>query len=177
MRHILLILPLLFFSTSAIATEKEVVEQEKPSHEDVLLQDWLGLIKVLRSHGVHQSQVSWRSIEELCLGLKTEKDKVPYNRCRLEKAIAQVHHREDSAECNQEAEAEYPDRLRHYTPELIVAGTEQEKGEATEFTNTHVVRAPISTRELRNKRAVVFRACMRTLGWRDPDNWRTHTKD
>jgi hypothetical protein len=180
--RVLLSMLLLSLTQPAFAADevtKEKASQEKlvdTSYEDQLLKDWLGLIKVLRSRGIHNSNVDWRPIEELCLGLKNQKDHVPYNRCRLDKAVSQVTYHRDNDECDEAAVAQYPDRLTQYRPEIIATGNEEdEKG--SEFTTNQYYRAPISKRELTSKRRVLYRSCMRDLGWNDPYNWRMGRKD
>jgi hypothetical protein len=172
------IIPILLLSLAlpAFAADKKL--DDTATYETSLLKDWHGLIKVLRTRGIHNSQVEWHAIEELCLGLKNGKDHIPYNSCRLDKAVAQVSYRNDNIECNQAAKAEYPDRLLQYSPELLVTSNEGLfEGGDTEYAADQLYRAPMNKRELNNKRAVIYRSCMRDLGWRDPDNWRMGGKN
>lgn len=164
---------MLLLAAPSLAAEPAAETQEKPaktSYEDALLKDWIGLTKVLRTYGIHHSQIQWRPVEELCLGLMSEKEKLPYNRCRLDKAIAQFNHRNDFILCDEQSLTDYPDRLLQFSTETLVTNTNLPRG--NEVATGQFIREPITARELRSKRVASFRDCMADKGWRNPDNWR-----
>lgn len=162
MRYLLLIL-LLFFTTPVFAAAEETIEESPTT--------WHELIKVLRAHGIHHSQVSWLPIEKLCLGLKKEKDTVPYNRCRLQKAIDQRDYRIDDNECADEGKVAYPDYLGQ--PRAVLSANESTivNNQTTQTEISNFIDQGIPRTDLKRGRAVVFRKCMRDRGWRDPYDW------
>lgn len=116
------------------------------NEDDSQFKDYISLTKTLRANGVDPVHVNWPSIELMCLGLKTERNQVPYNRCRFEKATDSWDYPGDSAACNDAAHAAVK-------PSVVVGNgvtTVVQPGNAGE--------------------AITFDSCMRARGWISPRN-------
>ena len=116
--------------------------------DDALLKDYIGLTKALKANGVDPVSVDWSTIEQMCLGLTSERDKRDYNRCRFSSAINQVIFADDRESCREESQA---------------AGM---AGELTVLSPTAVTvqRLPAQGRS-------AYTRCMRDLGWKNTRTW------
>lgn len=114
--------------------------------DDSQFKDYISLTKVLRAHGVNPVGVNWQTIEDMCLGLKTEKSQVMYNRCRFEKALDSADYPDDVAACNSAA--------RSATSANVVINNGV----------TTVVQPSTAEAD------IAFSECMRARGWINPRN-------
>lgn len=128
------------------------------SGNDVFFKNYEGVIKLLRANGVEPSTLRWGAIEAQCSGLKLDKDPVPYNQCRYQKAIDLVDFDNDRDVCNARAKGEYPDHLLSGSATLSITRNDKV---------TNVFERALSPDELRFKRLGSFDACMSNKGWRD----------
>lgn len=112
--------------------------------DDALMRDYAGLTKALKANGIDPAFVNWYGIEPMCLGLKTERDQVSYNRCRFEKAGDWVAFNDNSRDCSTAGFYERPIATTHYQ---------------------------LSRGEVRRERNASYIGCMREFGWRNPSNW------
>ena len=135
-------------------------------YESVLLKDYIGLTKVMRSYGIEPATLAWRDIETMCLGLKTESDQISYNQCRLEKAMDQVTWRDDSAACNAESRALYPSVISNPSQAIIVNNRPGRQPSITTITEQ-----PLYARNSVAARQYIFDRCMRDYGWRSSRDW------
>jgi hypothetical protein len=135
-----------------------LVSPAQAGDKDVFFQNYVGVTKLLRARGVEPVGVNWGAIQAMCLGLKIEKDPVPYNRCLYEKALDYADYDNDNDTCNARARAEYPDRLLSGAATIRITRDNEE---------TNVYERALSLDELRFKRLGAFDACMSNKGWRD----------
>lgn len=149
MRHIILIVFSMLVASLAHAQSRD---------NDVFFKSYEGVTKLLRAGGVEPSTLRWGPIEAQCSGLKLDKDPVPYNQCRYQKAIDLVDFDNDRNACNARAQAEYPDRLLSGAATLSITRNEKV---------TNIYERALSPDELRFKRMGSFDACMSNKGWRD----------
>ena len=129
-----------------------------------LLKDYIGLTKVLKSHGIDPVGVNWSPVEQACLGLKTETDQVPYNECRLRLVLDGVQYDDDARACNAEGVAAYPEALRVANATTVVTNS---SGKSSAI----VVNTPMTENEIQSGRLAQFDSCMHARGWNDSNNW------
>jgi hypothetical protein len=115
--------------------------------DDALMANYIGLTKALRANGVEPVAVSWPVVESMCLGLKTQKSSVRYNRCRFDAALNQASFGDDRAACLDDAQRSSADNAMAVT--AINSAVSQQS----------LIVTPSYT------------SCMRDLGWRSPNNW------
>ena len=115
--------------------------------DEKLLTNYIGLTKALRANGVEPNTLDWSVIESMCLGLKTEKNRVPYNRCRFETALNQALFPDDRAACLDDAQRTSVDTTMSAT----------------------AIHSVVSQQSLTASPS--YSSCMRALGWRSPNNW------
>lgn len=114
--------------------------------DDAPYKDYISLTKALRANGVNPVGVNWQHVEQMCLGLKTEKDPVPYNRCRFNKAVDSADYPDDVATCKSAGRAAT-------SPNYVVGNG----------VTTVIQPSPAEA-------DVTFDECMRARGWINPRN-------
>ncbi len=129
-----------------------------------MLQDYIGLSKVLKSRGIDPVHVNWGPIEQACLGIKSETNQVPYNECRLRMALDAGQYDGDVRGCRAQGLAAYPDALRTAHASTVITNAQ---GVASPL----LVTVPMSVDEINAGREAQFDNCMRARGWNAPDNW------
>ena len=136
MKHFGLMLLVSLLSLPALARDMD----------DAQFKDYMSLTKALRASGVDPVHVNWPAIEGMCLGLKAERNQVPYNRCRFEKATDSWDYPTDAAACKDAGRASTK-------PTVVVGG------------GVNTVIQPDDSGEV-----FAFDSCMRARGWINPQN-------
>jgi hypothetical protein len=148
--------PLVFFVALALSPSAHALD------EDALLQDYIGLTKLLRASGVDPIKVGWNDIEYMCLPLKTPRNALDYNRCRYEKAVDQTLHRADTEVCNDEVRDVQSNTLFYRATDALVFPHEYKNSSPMV-----VACANSELRDLRSFRRYSFDRCMSEKGWRN----------
>lgn len=133
-----------------------------------LLEDYIGLTKLLKANGVEPATIQWQTIELMCLGLKEPNSNLAYNQCRYEKAVDQALYRNDSDACDAEARAAYPSSLSNPRSTVISSNT---TGATTERTTATIKPPRVAGSTVRYSRRALFNRCMRDQGWINTGNW------
>ena len=132
--------------------------------EEVLLNNWNNLNKLLRSRGIETTRVDWAAIGPLCLGLKTETDQVAYNRCMFIKAVDTVIFKSDTNVCRSRASSDFPNSM--LTSQTVVVTKYDNDASKT----TTITYPTLSQDDLTAKRNDTYESCMSERGWRDTHN-------
>ena len=142
----------------AILLARPTYAHDLSGSDDSFFQNYVTMNKLLRTRGVDPITVNWGAIQAMCIGLKTEKNLVPYNRCLYEKAIDYADFDNDRYACDARSRAEFPDRLLTNQPSVIIAGTRSTRA---------IYEQPLTLDDLRFKRIDAYDECMSRKGWRD----------
>lgn len=137
--------------------------------DESMLKDYIGLTKSLRANGIEPINVQWVQIEPMCLGLKTEKDQVPYNRCRFEKASDWAAYGDNRRDCDEGSLLEYPQPQRF--TQATVTNADGSVASVTTAEGQY-----LSAAQIKRLRRASYVACMRDFGWKNPSNWQ-HGRD
>lgn len=137
---------------------------QMPAPSDTLMRDYIGLTKALRASGVDPVLVNWPYIEGMCLGLKQERNHIPYNRCRFEKAIDSNDYPADVTVCEQRAQLAYIEAVHAANPAPNVIGG------VIYPTTSYPIIVNSYTTQFNDIRSSTFGDCMRERGWINPSS-------
>lgn len=135
------------------------------AEDDADFHNYNTMLKRLKSEGIEDSQVRWPSIEKACVAYLGSLNKIPYNRCRYEKAVLQISFKDDSIACDDVSLASHPDSLRQNSATIV-----EKTGGAVSRKTTISTPSP-SASELATMRRATYEQCMQDRGWRDSRNY------